>query len=239
MTDTILPLAEADVLALGYTPFGFSRDDRMGEALAHKDGEAFYLCRRGAFWSLDPEYSNMRGVLCEEPPNWRHFRGGCGFYGVLYSRPEGSSETDVFVWRVSYLPVERAERLGNYHTIAPVLAGLKAQAEVGDGKDIANHPITKNRWVTKNEDPKPVVKDLALPYAPPAPAPRRPLKVGDKVIAWKRGSLITYTHGGEEVEVAGVRRVMDAYGAVRRQVMIVADWEWEDSVSLILPDSEG
>lgn len=245
MTDTILPLTEADVRALGYTPFGYERDDRMGSVLAHKDGEAFYLCRRGAFWSLDPEYSNMRGVLCEEPPNWRTFRDGC-LYTFGLCADYGHESYDVLVWRVSDLPVERAERLGNYHTIAPVLAGLKAQAEMTRKEDWPSGyeeeviaamplggPLTGEHKVGSYGVP---IGD-GIEHAPTAPAPRRPLKVGDKVITWKRGNLVTY--GGAEVEVAGVRRVMDAGGAIKRQVMIGADWEWEESVSLILPDAEG
>lgn len=233
MTDTILPLTEADVRAFGYTPFGYERDDRMGAVLAHRDGEAFYLCRRGAFWSIDPEYTNIRGVLCEEPPNWRQFRAGCE-YAFMLSQNEMDGGNDVLGWRVSDLPVERAERLGNYHTIAPVLAGLKAQAEVGDLKDIANHPITKNRWETKNVDPKPVVEDLALPYEPvPEPAYRNPLKVGDRVC---------YTPFGTNDVVDGVveaTRTTLSDWAQSRQCRVGGKWHWEAGLFLILPGVEG
>lgn len=218
MTDTIPPLTEADVKALGFIRFGREREDDMGGSLAHKDGEAFYMQRAGAFWSVDPEYGNMRNVLCEAPPNWRDWRAGCIPLLHYTGRPR-----DVYVWRVSALPADRLERLFNHDTIAPVLAGLKAQAEA---LDIADHPVTKNRWETKVTP-----GDWAgnAPTEPSAPTKRRPLVVGDRILG---------AHSGT-VEVTELGRFQFPDGQIFPCVYAGGTWYREDSAYLILPREGG
>lgn len=211
MTDTTIPpLTEADVKALGFTPFGFERDDRMGGVLAHRDGEAFYMQRAAAFWSVDPEYGNMRLELCEAPPNWRTFRDGC-LPGLI-----GGTYTHVLLWRVSDLPPDRLERLFNHDTIAPELAGLKAQAE-STVKNLSETKVTPGDWAGN------------------APTePRRPLIVGDRVAWFDKGDVC-------EGKVTRCRAVLDSHGDLHqmcetRDSTPVLEWHWGHQLFLVLED---
>lgn len=214
MTDTTIPpLTEADVKALGFTRFGREREDDMGGSLAHKDGEAYYMQRTAAFWSIDPEYGNMRNVLCGDGSNgktWREFREGC--------EPRLIVDTgDVFLWRVSDLPADRLERMFNHDQIAPVLAGLKAQAE-STVKNISETKVTPGDWAGN------------APTEPPAPTKRRPLVVGDRV-----------NLGGMDATITAVRHVQEWNGKVMAQVSTQDPaveqhhWVCESRVDLILP----
>ena len=109
----------------------------------------------------------MRNVLCEAPPNWRMFRVGCRPYD--FAQWVGYDEShNVLLWRVSDLPADRVERLFNHDQIAPVLAGLKAQAEP----------------TLTDAEQRDVIAAMPLQAFPlqPAPTKRRPLVVGDLVM---------------------------------------------------------
>lgn len=181
---TIPPLTEADVRALGFTRFGREREDDRGGSLAHRDGEAFYMQRAVAFWSVDPEYGNMRNVLCEAPPNWRTFRAGCSPSLI------GNTDLNVLLWRVSDLPADRLALLFNHVTIAPVLAGLKAQAE-STVKNLSETKVTPGDWAGNaptEPDDDPLMFAMGPDPRTPAPTKRRPLVVGDRVMSVYRDS---------------------------------------------------